>query len=106
MTPRRTARGTLVSARGIEIGHIFQLGRKYTDAFEVDVLGENGKPVRVTMGSYGIGVSRLVAVIAEQWHDDKGLRWPKDVAPVRRAPGDREQGQAARGPVPRNSPPS
>jgi len=73
--------GTLVSAKGIEIGHIFQLGRKYTDAFEVDVLGENGKPVRLTMGSYGIGVSRLVAVIAEQMHDEKGLRWPREVAP-------------------------
>lgn len=74
-------RGPLVSARGIEIGHIFQLGYKYTDAFEVDVLGENGKPVRLVMGSYGIGVSRLVAVIAEQQHDDKGLRWPSEVAP-------------------------
>lgn len=74
-------RGPLVSARGIEIGHIFQLGYKYTDAFEVDVLGENGKPVRLVMGSYGIGVSRLVAVIAEQQHDEKGLRWPAEVAP-------------------------
>nr|WP_187329185.1 proline--tRNA ligase [Jongsikchunia kroppenstedtii] len=71
----------LVSARGIEIGHIFQLGQKYTDAFEVDVLGENGKPVRLIQGSYGVGVSRLVAVIAEQHHDDKGLRWPKSVSP-------------------------
>ncbi|MCA0158215.1 proline--tRNA ligase [Tsukamurella sp. M9C] len=74
-------KGALQSARGIEIGHIFQLGRKYTDAFEVDVLGENGKPVRLTQGSYGVGVSRLVAVIAEQQHDDKGLRWPKGIAP-------------------------
>lgn len=73
--------GTLVSARGIEIGHIFQLGRKYTDAFGADVLGEDGKPVRLTMGSYGIGVSRLVAVIAEQHHDQLGLRWPAAVAP-------------------------
>ena len=70
-----------MSARGIEIGHIFQLGRKYTDAFTVDVLGEDGKPVRLTMGSYGIGVSRLVAVIAEQQHDDLGLRWPAAVSP-------------------------
>jgi prolyl-tRNA synthetase len=70
-----------VSARGIEIGHIFQLGRKYTDAFDADVLGENGKPVRLTMGSYGIGVSRLVAVIAEQHHDELGLRWPSSVSP-------------------------
>ncbi|MDL9936296.1 proline--tRNA ligase [Gordonia sp. ABSL1-1] len=74
-------KGTLVAAKGIEIGHIFQLGRKYTDAFDVDVLGENGKPVRLTMGSYGVGVSRLVAVIAEQCHDEKGLRWPRAVAP-------------------------
>ncbi|WP_040791372.1 proline--tRNA ligase [Nocardia paucivorans] len=79
--PSPDGRGALVSARGIEIGHIFQLGYKYTDAFEVDVLGENGKPVRLIMGSYGIGVSRMVAVIAEQQHDDKGLRWPAEVAP-------------------------
>ncbi|MDT5091872.1 MAG: prolyl-tRNA synthetase [Mycobacterium sp.] len=73
--------GPLVAARGIEIGHIFQLGRKYTDAFTVDVLGEDGKPVRLTMGSYGVGVSRLVAVIAEQHHDEIGLRWPSSVSP-------------------------
>ncbi|SDU37176.1 proline--tRNA ligase [Gordonia westfalica] len=79
--PSPDGAGVLVSAKGIEIGHIFQLGQKYTDAFEVDVLGENGKPVRLTQGSYGVGVSRLVAVIAEQSHDDKGLRWPKAVAP-------------------------
>ncbi|MFE1595708.1 proline--tRNA ligase [Nocardia sp. NPDC058705] len=79
--PSPDGAGPLVSARGIEIGHIFQLGRKYTDAFDVDVLGENGKPVRLTMGSYGIGVSRMVAVIAEQQHDEKGLRWPAEVAP-------------------------
>ncbi|MHC3001015.1 proline--tRNA ligase [Gordonia sp. GN26] len=79
--PSPDGAGKLVSAKGIEIGHIFQLGQKYTDAFEVDVLGENGKPVRLTQGSYGVGVSRLVAVIAEQSHDDKGLRWPKAVAP-------------------------
>ena len=79
--PSPDGAGALVSARGIEIGHIFQLGRKYTDAFGVDVLGEDGKPIRLTMGSYGIGVSRLVAVIAEQQHDDLGLRWPSAVAP-------------------------
>jgi prolyl-tRNA synthetase len=73
--------GPLVSARGIEIGHVFQLGRKYADAFSADVLGENGKPVRLTMGSYGIGVSRLVAVIAEQHYDEFGLRWPAAVSP-------------------------
>ncbi|QCB50868.1 proline--tRNA ligase [Rhodococcus sp. PAMC28707] len=75
-------RGALVSARGIEIGHIFQLGYKYTDAFSVDVLGESGKPVRLVQGSYGVGVSRLVAVVAEQMHDDKGLRWPSEVSPA------------------------
>ncbi|MFE9576036.1 proline--tRNA ligase [Nocardia sp. NPDC006044] len=79
--PSPDGRGVLVASRGIEIGHIFQLGQKYTNAFDVDVLGENGKPVRLTMGSYGLGVSRMVAVIAEQQHDDKGLRWPAEVAP-------------------------
>ncbi|UQX10234.1 proline--tRNA ligase [Candidatus Mycobacterium methanotrophicum] len=79
--PSPDGAGTLVSARGIEVAHIFQLGRKYTDAFTVDVLGEDGKPVRLTMGSYGLGVSRLVAVIAEQHHDELGLRWPAEVAP-------------------------
>ncbi|MDO3639934.1 proline--tRNA ligase [Mycolicibacterium arseniciresistens] len=79
--PSPDGAGPLVSARGIEIGHIFQLGRKYTEAFTVDVLGEDGKPVRLTMGSYGIGVSRLVAVIAEQQHDEIGLRWPSSVSP-------------------------
>jgi len=79
--PSPDGAGPLVSARGIEIGHIFSLGRKYTDAFTADVLGEDGRPVRLTMGSYGIGVSRLVAVIAEQHHDELGLRWPAQVAP-------------------------
>jgi len=79
--PSPDGQGVLAAARGIEIGHIFQHGYKYTDAFEVDVLGENGKPVRLTMGSYGVGVSRMVAVLAEQMHDDKGLRWPREVAP-------------------------
>jgi prolyl-tRNA synthetase len=79
--PSPDGAGPLVSARGIEVGHIFQLGRKYTDAFTVDVLGEDGKPVRLTMGSYGLGVSRLVAVIAEQQHDELGLRWPSEVSP-------------------------
>ncbi|KUO14605.1 proline--tRNA ligase [Streptomyces dysideae] len=68
--------------RAIEIGHIFQLGRKYADALKLDVLGQNGKPVRVTMGSYGVGVSRAVAALAEQTADDKGLCWPKEVAPA------------------------
>ena len=68
--------------RGIEIGHIFQLGRKYADAAKLDVLGKDGKPARVTMGSYGIGVSRAVAVLAEQLHDELGLVWPREVAPA------------------------
>lgn len=68
--------------RAIEIGHIFQLGRKYADALKLDVLGQNGKPARVTMGSYGIGVSRAVAALAEQHADEKGLVWSKEVAPA------------------------
>jgi prolyl-tRNA synthetase len=68
--------------RAIEIGHIFQLGRKYCDAFELDVVGQDGKPTRVTMGSYGIGVSRAVAALAEQTHDARGLCWPREVAPA------------------------
>ncbi|WP_007024142.1 proline--tRNA ligase [Saccharomonospora iraqiensis] len=80
--PSPDGQGELVTARGIEIGHIFQLGRKYTDAFEVDALGPDSKPVRITMGSYGIGVSRLVAAVAEQHHDDLGLVWPRSIAPA------------------------
>jgi prolyl-tRNA synthetase len=74
--------GHLSIARGIEIGHIFQLGRKYADAFELDALGPDGKPIRITMGSYGIGVSRAVAALAEQHHDPAGLVWPRSVAPA------------------------
>ncbi|MEU6201043.1 proline--tRNA ligase [Streptomyces sp. NPDC047061] len=68
--------------RAIEIGHIFQLGQKYTNALKLDVLGQNGKPVRVTMGSYGIGVSRAVAALAEQTADEHGLVWSREVAPA------------------------
>ncbi len=74
--------GSLLLARGIEIGHIFQLGRKYAEALGLRVLDEHGDLVTVTMGSYGIGVSRAVAAIAEQSHDDKGLVWPREVAPA------------------------
>ncbi len=74
--------GTLETARGIEMGHIFQLGRKYADALGLRVLDENGKLVTVTMGSYGIGPSRAVAAIAENTHDELGLCWPRDVAPA------------------------
>jgi len=71
----------LALARGVEVGHVFQLGRKYADAFGLDVPGPDGTPVRLAMGSYGIGVSRAVAVIAEQHHDERGLVWPREVSP-------------------------
>lgn len=74
--------GPLVTARGIEMGHIFQLGRKYAEALELKVLDQNGKQVVVTMGSYGVGVTRAVAALAESNHDDKGLVWPRAVAPA------------------------
>ena len=76
------ATGTLHTARGIEMGHIFALGRKYAEALGLQVLDENGKLVTVTMGSYGIGVSRAVAAIAENTHDELGLVWPREVAPA------------------------
>ncbi|MGO3362622.1 MAG: proline--tRNA ligase [Corynebacterium sp.] len=79
--PAPDNKGTLTLERGIEIGHIFQLGRKYTEAFDVQILDVNGKRSVPTMGSYGLGVSRLIAVLAEQMHDEKGLRWPSTVAP-------------------------
>jgi len=74
--------GVLESARGIEMGHIFQLGRKFADALDLQVLDENGKLVTVTMGSYGIGPSRAVAAIAEGTLDELGLSWPRNVAPA------------------------
>lgn len=73
--------GPLQLARGIEIGHIFQLGRKYAKALGITVLDENGVEQVVTMGSYGIGVSRLMAALAQKYHDEYGLKWPKQVAP-------------------------
>lgn len=79
--PAPEGQGTLTLKRGIELGHIFQLGRKYTEAFDVQILDENGKRAVPTMGSYGIGISRMMAVLAEQRHDEKGLNWPLDVAP-------------------------
>ncbi len=74
--------GPLELARGIEIGHIFQLGRKYAQALGLTVLDQNGKSQVVTMGSYGIGVTRVLAALAEANHDDKGLAWPAHVAPA------------------------
>jgi prolyl-tRNA synthetase len=79
--PAPDGTGPLTLARGIEMGHIFQLGRKYADALGLKVLDQNGKLVTVTMGSYGIGVSRAVAAVAESTCDDKGLCWPVALAP-------------------------
>jgi prolyl-tRNA synthetase len=79
--PAPDGSGPLALARGIEMGHIFQLGRKYADALGLKVLDQNGKLVTVTMGSYGIGVSRAVAAVAEGTCDEKGLRWPRELAP-------------------------
>ncbi|MBW3605725.1 MAG: proline--tRNA ligase, partial [Actinobacteria bacterium] len=74
--------GTLTLARGIEIGHIFKLGRRYAEALDLTVQDEAGGQVTVTMGSYGIGVTRAVAAIAEQTHDEHGLCWPRSVSPA------------------------
>ena len=79
--PAPDGSGPVELARGMEIGHVFQLGRKYADALGLKVLDENGKLVTVTMGSYGIGVTRILAIIAELNNDDKGLIWPAAVAP-------------------------
>ncbi len=79
--PAPDGSGPVELARGMEIGHVFQLGRKYADALGLKVLDENGKLVTVTMGSYGIGVTRILAILAEDNHDEKGLVWPASVAP-------------------------
>ena len=79
--PAPDGSGPVELARGMEIGHVFQLGRKYADALGLKVLDENGKLATVTMGSYGIGVTRILAIIAELHNDDKGLIWPASVAP-------------------------
>jgi prolyl-tRNA synthetase len=80
--PAPDGSGPLEAARGIELGHIFALGRKYSEALDLKVLDPNGKLVTVVMGSYGIGVSRAVAALAEANHDDDGLAWPVNVAPA------------------------
>jgi prolyl-tRNA synthetase len=80
--PCPTCGSELETARGVEIGHIFQLGRRYAEALDLKVLNADGKEVTVTMGSYGIGVSRAVAAIAELTHDELGLCWPREVAPA------------------------
>lgn len=79
--PAPDGSGPVTLARGMEIGHVFQLGRKYAEALGLKVLDENGKLVTVTMGSYGIGVTRILAIIAELNNDDRGLIWPASVAP-------------------------
>lgn len=79
--PAPDGSGPVHLARGMEIGHVFQLGRKYAEALGLKVLDENGKLVTVTMGSYGIGVTRILAIIAELNNDEKGLIWPAAVAP-------------------------
>lgn len=80
--PAPDGSGPLIAARGIEMGHIFQLGRKYAEALGLKVLDQNGKLQTVTMGSYGIGVTRALAAIAEGNHDEKGLIWPRNLAPA------------------------
>ncbi|MCD4654893.1 proline--tRNA ligase, partial [bacterium] len=77
----RCDKGVLDLARGIELGHIFKLGTKYTDAMEVDYLDEEGNRNRVVMGCYGIGIGRLLSTVIEMHHDDKGIIWPRAVAP-------------------------
>ncbi len=79
--PSPDGQGTLQIKRGIEVGHIFQLGQKYSEALNCKVLGEDGKPLVVTMGCYGIGVTRVVASAIEQNFDDKGIIWPMAIAP-------------------------
>lgn len=79
--PSPDGKGTLSIVRGIEVGHIFQLGQKYSEAMKATVLDENGKSITLTMGCYGIGVTRIVAAAIEQNHDDNGIIWPQAIAP-------------------------
>jgi prolyl-tRNA synthetase len=83
--PSPDGNGTLQIKRGIEVGHIFQLGTKYSEAMNAKVLNENGKNITMTMGCYGIGVSRIVAAAIEQNHDDRGIIWPASIAPFQLA---------------------
>lgn len=80
--PAPDGSGPLEAARGIEMGHVFQLGRKYAESLGLKVLDQNGKQVVVTMGSYGFGVTRAVAALVESNHDDKGIIWPRHLAPA------------------------
>ncbi|MCL4109958.1 UNVERIFIED_CONTAM: hypothetical protein GTU68_038175 [Idotea baltica] len=79
--PSPDGKGSLSILRGIEVGHIFQLGTKYSEAMKATVLGENGKPVTMTMGCYGVGITRVVAACIEQKHDENGIIWPTELAP-------------------------
>ncbi len=79
--PSPDGKGTITLARGIEVGHIFQLGTKYTEAMKATIINEAGKPQIMTMGCYGIGISRVVAAAIEQSHDDNGIIWPAKLAP-------------------------
>jgi len=79
--PSPTGNGTLKIVRGIEVGHIFQLGKIYSEAMKATVLDESGKPVTPYMGCYGIGVTRIVAAAIEQNHDERGIIWPEPIAP-------------------------
>jgi len=83
--PSPDGKGTLQIKRGIEVGHIFQLGTKYSEAMQAKVLNENGKSIAMSMGCYGIGVSRIVAAAIEQNHDDNGIIWPSAMAPFQLA---------------------
>ena len=97
--PSPDGKGTLTIKRGIEVGHIFQLGTKYSEALGAKVLDENGKSVVMPMGCYGIGVTRVVAAAIEQNHDDRGIMWPDAIAPfqvalvpvnIKKSPRERE----------------
>jgi prolyl-tRNA synthetase len=79
--PSPSGRGTLKLARGIEVGHIFQLGQLYSEAMQASVLDEAGKAISMYMGCYGIGVTRVVAAAIEQNHDEGGIVWPEPLAP-------------------------
>jgi prolyl-tRNA synthetase len=83
--PSPDDQGVLTIKRGVEVGHIFQLGRKYSEALKAEVLDEHGKAVTMTMGCYGIGVSRVVGAAIEQHHDDRGIVWPTALAPFQLA---------------------
>ncbi len=79
--PSPDGRGVLSMCRGIEVGHVFQLGTKYSDAMNATFLGENGKPQPIVMGCYGIGVTRILGAAIEQNFDDRGIIWPESIAP-------------------------